>query len=69
MLEIIMLFMSSSSFFAKGYEKDKSISQINKCSNYWFPVNVICSNWNSQVQENLTYLSDRLLTNTVDLLK
>ena len=26
------------------------MSQTNECSNYWFPVNVICSNINSQVQ-------------------
>jgi hypothetical protein len=26
------------------------ISQINECGNYWFPVNIICSNLNSQVQ-------------------
>ena len=36
--------------FAGGYEKSQVISQINECGNYWFPVNIICSNLNSQVQ-------------------
>jgi hypothetical protein len=26
------------------------ISQVNECGNYWFPVNIICSNLNSQIQ-------------------
>jgi hypothetical protein len=26
------------------------ISQTNECGNYWFPVNIICSNLNSQIQ-------------------
>jgi hypothetical protein len=28
-----------------------SQSQTNECGNYWFPINIICSNWNSQVQD------------------
>ena len=36
--------------FAGGYEKSQVISQINECGNYWFPVNIICSNLNSQAQ-------------------
>jgi hypothetical protein len=35
---------------AGGYEKSQVISQINECGNYWFPVNIICSNLNSQAQ-------------------
>ncbi len=26
------------------------LSQTNECGNYWFPVNIICSNLNSQIQ-------------------
>jgi hypothetical protein len=36
--------------FAGGYEKGQIISQVNECGNYWFPVNIICSNLNSQTQ-------------------
>jgi hypothetical protein len=35
--------------FAGGY-KSQVISQVNECGNYWFPVNIICSNLNSQTQ-------------------
>lgn len=48
-LMAIILLMSPQAF-AVGYEKSQSISQINECGNYWFPVNVICSSLNSQVQ-------------------
>jgi len=36
--------------FASSYEKSQVISQTNKCGNYWFPLNVLCSNVSSQVQ-------------------
>lgn len=36
--------------FAGGYGKSQVISQANECGNYWFPVNIICSNLNSQTQ-------------------
>jgi hypothetical protein len=36
--------------FADDYEKGQVISQTNECGNYWFPVNIICSNLNSQAQ-------------------
>jgi hypothetical protein len=36
--------------FAGGYEKSQITSQVNECGNYWFPVNIICSNLNSQTQ-------------------
>ena len=37
------------SVFAGSYEKSQNIVQTNECGNYWFPVNVICSNLNSQI--------------------
>jgi hypothetical protein len=43
-------FMGIHAVFADSYKKSQSASQTNECSNYWFPVNVICSNINSQVQ-------------------
>jgi hypothetical protein len=36
--------------FADRYEKSQTISQTNECSNYWFPINVLCSNLNLQIQ-------------------
>jgi hypothetical protein len=38
--------------FAGGYEKSQNVSQANECGNYWFPVNIICSNINSQAQDD-----------------
>ena len=36
--------------FASSYEKSQTISQVNDCGNYWFPLNILCSNLGSQVQ-------------------
>ena len=36
--------------YATSYEKSQIITQINECGNYWFPINVICSNLNAQTQ-------------------
>lgn len=36
--------------FASSYEKSQTISQANDCGNYWFPLNILCSNVGSQVQ-------------------
>ncbi|MGH9988566.1 MAG: hypothetical protein ACRD8W_31930 [Nitrososphaeraceae archaeon] len=49
-LLVAVSLMASHSVFAEGYEKSQVISQINECGNYWFPVNIICSNLNSQIQ-------------------
>jgi hypothetical protein len=50
-LLVSVSFTFSHSVFAGSYEKkSQAMSQTNECSNYWFPVNVICSNINSQVQ-------------------
>jgi len=39
------------SVFASSYEKkSQAMSQTNECGDYWLPVNVICSNINSQDQ-------------------
>ena len=47
---VVISFMSPSLALAGSYEKSQVESQTNECGNYWFPVNVICSNLNSQVQ-------------------
>jgi hypothetical protein len=47
---VTVSFLPAHSVFASGYEKSQVISQINECGNYWFPVNIICSNLNSQAQ-------------------
>jgi hypothetical protein len=43
-------FMSTHTVFAGSYEKTQSASQTNECGNYWFPINVLCSNINPQSQ-------------------
>ena len=47
---ILVVTVSSHPVFAGSYEKSQVISQTNECGNYWFPVNIICSNLNSQAQ-------------------
>ena len=60
----LMATVSSSPVFAGGYEKSQVISQINECGNYWFPVNIICSNLNSQIQGDETNVA--MATTTPD---
>jgi hypothetical protein len=47
---VVISFMSPSLALAGSYGKSQAISQANECGNYWFPVNVICSNLNSQAE-------------------
>ena len=49
-IAILMVIVSSHPVFASSYEKSQVILQTNECGNYWFPVNIICSNLNSQAQ-------------------
>ncbi|MGH9951062.1 MAG: hypothetical protein ACRD5J_05500 [Nitrososphaeraceae archaeon] len=49
-LLVAVSLMASHSVFAEGYEKSQVISQTNECGNYWFPVNIICSNLTFQNQ-------------------
>ena len=49
-LVVSISLISPDSVFADGYEKSQAVSQANECGNYWFPVNVICSNLNSQAE-------------------
>jgi hypothetical protein len=43
-------FMGKYAVFADTYKKSQSASQTNECGNYWFPINVLCSNVHSQMQ-------------------
>ena len=36
--------------YATSYEKSQTITKTNECGNYWYPINVICSNLSSQIQ-------------------
>jgi uncharacterized OB-fold protein len=36
--------------FAENYEKSQGVTQVNNCGNYWFPINVLCSNLNTEIQ-------------------
>jgi hypothetical protein len=50
LLVVAVTLMCPSLALAGSYEKSQVISQTNECGNYWFPVNVICSNLNSQAE-------------------
>ena len=52
LLATTTLLISINQAYASGYEKSQVVSQANECGNYWFPVNIICSNLNSQAQGN-----------------
>jgi len=41
---------TSESAFAGGYTKTQAINQVNDCGNGELPLNVLCSNVDSQVQ-------------------
>jgi hypothetical protein len=45
-------FMGIHAVFADSYKKSQSASQTNECGNYWFPINVLCSNVHSQTQDD-----------------
>jgi hypothetical protein len=47
-----ILLTSTNSVFAENYEKRQGITQVNDCNDYWFPFNVLCSNINSQIQDD-----------------
>ena len=52
LLATTTLLISINQAYASGYEKSQVVSQTNECGNYWFPVNIICSNLNFQAQGN-----------------
>lgn len=42
--------MGTPMVYAGDYEKSQTVVQTNECGNYWFPLNVLCSNLGSQVR-------------------
>jgi hypothetical protein len=40
-------YMGVNSVYAADYEKSQTIVQTNECGNYWFPLDVLCSNLGS----------------------
>lgn len=42
--------MCINSAYAAEYEKSQTTVQTNECGNYWFPLDVLCSNLGSQNQ-------------------
>jgi len=45
-------FVDTQIAFATGYEKSQVMSQVNECGDYWFPLDVLCSNINFQIQSD-----------------
>jgi hypothetical protein len=43
-------YVGINSVYAADYEKSQTIVQTNECGNYWFPLDVLCSNLGSQNQ-------------------
>jgi hypothetical protein len=41
---VAVSYMSVNSVYAADYEKSQTIVQTNECGNYWFPLDVLCSN-------------------------
>lgn len=42
--------LPSNMVYATSYQKNQTITQTSECGNYWFPINIICSNLGSQIQ-------------------
>jgi hypothetical protein len=40
---------------AKKYKKTQTVAQVNNCGNYILPINVTCSNFNSNSKDNGDY--------------
>jgi hypothetical protein len=43
-------YVGINSVHAADYEKSQTVVQTNECGNYWFPLDVLCSNLGSQTQ-------------------
>jgi hypothetical protein len=50
-------YVGINSVFAADYEKSQTTVQANECGNYWFPLNVLCSNLGSQTNGDENSLS------------
>jgi hypothetical protein len=43
-------YLGANSIYAANYEKSQTIVQTNECGDYWFPLDVLCSNLGSQTR-------------------
>lgn len=51
-MAVILLVAASGiiNVFATDYEKSQIAAQTNECGNYWFPLDILCSNLGAQAQ-------------------
>jgi hypothetical protein len=54
---VAVSYMGINSVYATDYEKSQTIVQTNECGNYWFPLNVLCSNLGSKTNGDENTLS------------
>jgi len=47
---VAISYIGVSNVYATDYEKSQTVAQTNECGNYWFPLDVLCSNLGSQTQ-------------------
>ena len=50
-------YVGINSVYAADYEKSQTIVQTNECGNYWFPLDVLCSNLGSHTNGDENTLS------------
>jgi uncharacterized OB-fold protein len=48
-LAVLSIISTNTAMAEDEYKKTQVVSQTNECGNYWFPINVICSNINTQI--------------------
>ncbi|MGA7369391.1 MAG: hypothetical protein WBX01_09690 [Nitrososphaeraceae archaeon] len=47
---VAISYIGVNNVYATDYEKSQTVAQTNECGNYWFPLDVLCSNLGSQTQ-------------------
>jgi hypothetical protein len=47
---VAISYIGVNNVYATDYEKSQTVAQTNECGNYWFPLDVLCSNLGSQAQ-------------------
>jgi len=47
---VAVSYMGVNSVYAAEYEKSQTVVQANECGNYWFPLDVLCSNLGAQTE-------------------
>jgi len=54
---VVISYISVNGVYAADYEKSQTVVQTNDCGNYWFPLDVLCSNLGSQTNGDENTLS------------